>query len=136
MLFRNKGILYAFFYFWLYLWRSLLTFIFSTNLMIFKRILQKARRKTRKMDVIKTESKIVIVIMRRIVKGRRVETEIGRRVRIGNETAIIEIVIGTVAENVVRKGNVREMIWMMMIIITEVETVTGTDSVLQFLFMF
>lgn len=105
--------------------------------MIFKRILQKARRKTRKMDVIKTESKIVIVIVRRIVKGRRVETEIGRRVRIGNETAIIEIVIGTVAENVVRKGNVREMIWMMMmIIITEVETVTGTDSVLQFLFMF
>lgn len=136
MLFRNKGILYAFFYFWLYLWRSLLTFIFSTNLMIFKRILQKARRKTRKMDVIKTESKIVIVIVRRIVKGRRVETEIGRRVRIVNETAIIEIVIGTVAENVVRKGNVREMIWMMMIIITEVETVTGTDSVLQFLFMF
>jgi hypothetical protein len=98
------------------------------NLMILKRILRKSVRKTMKMDVIKTETKIVIV--RRIVIGRRAETEIGRKaeieigigreVRIGNETVIIEIVIGTVAENVVRK----EMIWM-MIIIAEVETVIG-----------
>lgn len=88
--------------------------------MILKRILRKSVRKT--------ETKIV----RRIVIGRRAETEIGRKaeieigreVRIGNETAIIEIVIGTVAENVVRKENVREMIWMMIIIVTEV--VTGT----------
>lgn len=89
--------------------------------MILIRILQEAERKTRKRDVI----------------GRRAGagTEIGRRAgtEIGNATAIVEIVIGTVAENVVRKGSVREMISMMMtttMIITEVDTVTGTYSVL------
>lgn len=76
-------------------------------LMIWIRILQEAgtRTRTRKRGLIKTGTEI------------------------GNATAIVEIVIGTVAENVVRKGNVREMISMMMMmtmIITEVDTVTGT----------
>ncbi|KAF2566036.1 hypothetical protein F2Q70_00024615 [Brassica cretica] len=44
--------------------------------------------------------------------------------RIVNATAtVVEIVIDTLAENIVRKGNVRETIWMIMII-TKVETVT------------
>ena len=51
--------------------------------------------------------------------------------RIVNATAtMVEIVIDTLAENIVRKGNVRETIWMIMII-TKVETMTGTDNVLQ-----
>ncbi|KAF2604528.1 hypothetical protein F2Q70_00024614 [Brassica cretica] len=45
--------------------------------------------------------------------------------RIVNTTAtMVEIVIDTLAENIVRKGNVRKTIWMIMII-TKVETVTG-----------
>ncbi|CAN7007757.1 unnamed protein product [Brassica oleracea var. botrytis] len=49
--------------------------------------------------------------------------------RIVNATAtVVEIVIDTLAENIVRKGNVRETIWMIMII-TKVETVTDTDNV-------
>ncbi|CAN6851832.1 unnamed protein product, partial [Brassica oleracea] len=45
--------------------------------------------------------------------------------RIVNATAtMVEIVIDTLAENIVRKGNVRETIWMIMII-TKVETMTG-----------
>ena len=41
-----------------------------------------------------------------------------------------EIVIDTLAKNIVRKGTVRETLWM-IVIITKVETVTGTDNVLQ-----
>lgn len=85
--------------------------------MILIRILQEAERKTRIRDVIGRRAGTGIGI------GRRAGTEIG------NATAIVEIVIGTVAENVVRKGSVKEMISMMMIttmIITEVDTVTGT----------
>ncbi|KAG2255989.1 hypothetical protein Bca52824_075283 [Brassica carinata] len=45
--------------------------------------------------------------------------------RIVNATATMgEIVIDTLAENIVRKGNMRETLWMIMII-TKVETVTG-----------
>lgn len=97
------------------------------------RKLQEAGRKTRKGDVIKTETRIAIVI--RTVKGRGAGTEIGRKaeieIEIGRKAKIenvtVEIVIGTVAETVVRK----EMMWMMMIIIIiEVETVTGIDSYL------
>ncbi|CAN6826225.1 unnamed protein product [Brassica oleracea] len=45
--------------------------------------------------------------------------------RIVNTTAtMVEIVIDTLAENIVRRRNVRETIWMIMII-TKVETVTG-----------
>ncbi|WZZ48512.1 hypothetical protein YC2023_048619 [Brassica napus] len=50
--------------------------------------------------------------------------------RIVNATAtVVEIVIDTLAENIVRKGNVRETIWMIMII-TKVETVTDTDNLM------
>ncbi|KAL0856841.1 hypothetical protein Bca101_061995 [Brassica carinata] len=97
-------------------------------LMILIRILQEAGRKTRK----RTETG------RRAgtetETGRRAGTEIGRRagIEIGSATAaIVEIVIGTVAENVVREGNVRKMISMMMttMSITEVDTVTGALAI-------
>ncbi|WZY86091.1 hypothetical protein YC2023_032475 [Brassica napus] len=45
--------------------------------------------------------------------------------RIVNATATMgEIVIDTLAKNIVRKGTVRETLWM-IVIITKVETVTG-----------
>ncbi|CAN7057296.1 unnamed protein product, partial [Brassica rapa subsp. trilocularis] len=45
--------------------------------------------------------------------------------RIVNATATMgEIVIDTLAENIVRKGTVRETLWM-IVIITKVETVAG-----------
>lgn len=100
-----------------------LTICFACRiLMIWIRILQEAGRRTRQRGVIKTGTGT----------GRRAGTEIG------NAIAIVEIVIGTVAENVMRKGNVREMISMMMMtmIITEVDTVTGTYSLLLFFFLF
>ncbi|KAG5374637.1 hypothetical protein IGI04_039233 [Brassica rapa subsp. trilocularis] len=54
--------------------------------------------------------------------------------RIVNATATMgEIVIDTLAENIVRKGNVRETLWM-IVIITKIETVTDTDNVLQLFF--
>ena len=54
--------------------------------------------------------------------------------RIVNATATMgQIVIDTLAKNIVRKGTVRETLWM-IVIITKIETVTDTDNVLQLFF--